>query len=227
MNGTVSKISKKDILLFFNSNLTEINNKRIKKKLKKFTKTSLKKKNKESLIYELSRQNKPIIKKYFKSLNIKGKDKLNKNVLKKDIIKLLKKPTTITTKKKSNILKENLLKLKNEDISTYKIKFNQTQSRANVLKNIMNTLPESKVILNLGQNNFFTLNKNNMGSLMNRLNNLEYSEYDKDSKTKAINQIFKVNNISISVLKPPPNIPLMDFLPDEPINNIFYNSCVC
>tara|TARA_R110002096_G_scaffold356067_2_gene549289 strand:- start:5431 stop:8880 length:3450 start_codon:yes stop_codon:yes gene_type:complete len=223
MNGTVSKISKKDILLFFNSNLTEINNKRIKKKLKKFTKTSLKKKNKESLIYELSRQNKPIIKKYFKSLNIKGKDKLNKNVLKKDIIKLLKKPTTITTKKKSNILKENLLKLKNEDISTYKIKFNQTQSRANVLKNIMNTLPESKVILNLGQNNFFTLNKNNMGSLMNRLNNLEYSEYDKDSKTKAINQIFKVNNISISVLKPPPNIPLMDFLPDEPINNIVNN----
>ena len=219
MNVVNTKINKKGVLVFFKNNLQTINNKRSKKKLKKLTKTSLKKLDREALINELSRQNTPLIKKYFKSLNIKGKSKLKKKQLQKDLKNLLNTKPTQTSKKKLNTLKTNLLKLKNEQLNTVKIKFNQTQSRASVLKNIMNTLPDSKVVINLGSNNFFTLNKNNMGSLLNRLDNLEYSEYDLDSKTKAINQIFKVKNINVSILKPPPVIPLMNFLPDdEPIN---------
>mgnify|MGYP006085472823 FL=1 len=219
MNVVKAKISKKGVLDFLQNNLQTINNKRSKKKLKKFSKSSLKKLDRESLINELSRQNSKLIKKYFKSLDIKGKSKLKKKQLQKDLINLLNTQPTKTSKKKLNKFKTNLSKLKNEQLNTVKIKFNQTQSRASVLKNIMNILPDSKVVINLGQNNFFTLNKNNMGSLLNRLNNLEYSEYDIDSKTKAINQIFKVKNISVSVIKPPPDIPLMNFLPDdEPIN---------
>ena len=110
------------------------------------------------------------------------------------------------------------MKLKNESISTLKIKFNNTQTRADTLKNIMNVLPDSQVVMNLGNNTFFALNKNNMNSLYQRMNDLEYSEYDFDSRTKAISQINKVNNISVSVIKPPPDIPLMDFLPDDPEN---------
>jgi len=218
------KVNTKDIFSFLKENLNIINSKRVKKKQKKLTITALKKSNRETLIQELSRQNKPLITKFYKFKNIKGKSKLKKQDLKKDLLSYIKPANTRTTKKKKATLKENLLKLKNDTIDTLKIDFNNTQTRSETLKNIMNILPDSKVVLNLGNNNFFTLNKNNMNSLYQRINNLEYAEYDLDSKTKAISQINKVKNISVSIIKPPPDIPLMNFLPDDPENLNNFNT---
>ena len=172
------KVNTKDILTFLKDNLDSINDKRVKKKQTKLTITSLRKKNRESLIQELSRQNKPLITKFYKFKNIKGKSKLKKQDLKNDLLSYITPAETKTTKKKKATLRENLLKLKNETIDALNINFNNTQTRAETLKNIMNILPDSKVVLNLGNNNFFTLNKNNMNSLYQRINNLEYSEYD-------------------------------------------------